>query len=152
MIWSIFTGAYPQRFLVVLVFSVIRHDPGNDENMLITLDARTVAEAYAAHVLDVYEHYRWQWKIQTPLRDKFADLKKKNPKAKAAELWEKTMAAVGESTIDRVWKNLELTGVWQDYYLQHKNLLAAETNFWSSFEAVGIATESSQLQRRSKRR
>jgi hypothetical protein len=82
-----------------LGFSVIRHDPGNDENMLIIRDARTVAEAYAGHVLDVYEHYRRRWKIQTPLPDKFAELKKKNPKAKAAEPWEKTMAAVGESTI-----------------------------------------------------
>jgi hypothetical protein len=76
----------------------------------------------------------------------------KNPKAKAAEPWEKTIAAVGESAIDRVWKNLEPTGAWQDCYVQHKNLLAAETNFWSSFEGVGIVTESSQLQRRSKRR
>jgi hypothetical protein len=145
--WSL-----PTKIPGCLGFSVIRHDPGNDENMLIIRDARTAAEAYAAHVLDVYEHYRRRWKIQTPLRDKFADLKKKNPKAKAAELWEKTMAAVGESTIDRVSKNLEPTGAWQDCYVQHKNLLAAETNFWSSFEGVGIVTELSQLQRRSKRR
>ena len=124
----------------------------NDENMLMIRSARTVAEAYAAHVLDVYEHYRWRWKIQTPLRDKFAELKKKDPKAKAAELWKKTMAAVGESTINKVWKNLEPTDAWQDYYVQHKHFLAAETNFWSSFEGVGIATGSSQPQRRGKAR
>ena len=105
---------------------------------VVYVDANgTVVEAYAAHV-----HHRWRWKIQTPLRDKFAELKKKNPKAKAAKIWKKNMAAVGESTINKVWKNLEPTDAWQDYYVQHKNFLAAETNFWSSFEGVGIATES----------
>src|SRR5262249_12828471 len=110
----------------------------NDENMLVIRGNRGVAQAYAAHVLDVYEHYRWRWKIQQPVRDKFAELKAKNPNAKAAELWKKTMAAVGESTIDKVWKNLEPTDHWQDYYVKNKDLLAAEVNFWSSFEGVGL--------------
>jgi phosphatidylserine/phosphatidylglycerophosphate/cardiolipin synthase-like enzyme len=124
----------------------------NDENMLIIRRNRGVAQAYAAHVLDVYEHYRWRWRIQQPLRDKFAELKKKNPKAKAADLWKKTMEAVGEKTIDEVWKSLTPNDTWQDYYVQHKNLLAAEVNFWSPFEGVGLSTSPSQPPRRRARR
>jgi phosphatidylserine/phosphatidylglycerophosphate/cardiolipin synthase-like enzyme len=112
----------------------------NDENLLIIRRNRGVAQAYAAHVLDVYEHYRWRWRIQQPLRDKLQQLKKRNPKAKAADLWAKTMAAVGEKSISDVWKNLEPTDQWQDYYVEHKDLLAAETNFWSSFEGIGLAS------------
>jgi phosphatidylserine/phosphatidylglycerophosphate/cardiolipin synthase-like enzyme len=112
----------------------------NDENLLIIRGNRSVAQAYAAHVLDVYEHYRWRWKIQQPLRDKVAELKKQHPKAKAAELWKEAMAAVGQKTIADVWKHLEPSDQWQDYYVQHKTLFAAETNFWSSFEGVSLAT------------
>jgi phosphatidylserine/phosphatidylglycerophosphate/cardiolipin synthase-like enzyme len=119
----------------------------NDENMLIIRGNRGIAQAYAAHVLDVYEHYRWRRKIQKPLRDKFAELKKKNPRAKATDLWRKTMEAVGEKTISEVWKNLEPTPDWQDYYVEHKQLFAAETNFWSSFEGVGLVTPARELQR-----
>jgi hypothetical protein len=59
----------------------------NDENMVIIQKNRAVAEAYAAHVLDVYEHYRWRWKLQQPIRDAFQKLKEANPKAKTADLW-----------------------------------------------------------------
>jgi phosphatidylserine/phosphatidylglycerophosphate/cardiolipin synthase-like enzyme len=123
----------------------------NDENMLIIRGNRGVAQAYAAHVLDVYEHYRWRWRIQEPLRDKLQQLKKKNPKAKAADLWSKAMAAVGEKTISDVWKNLDPTDKWQDYYVQHKDQLAAETNFWSSFEGVGLANGAASPRRRRRR-
>jgi hypothetical protein len=60
------------------------------------------------------------------------------------------MAAVGESTINKVWKKLEPNDAWQDCCVWYKNFLAAETNFWSSFEGIGIATESSQPPRRRK--
>lgn len=36
----------------------------NDENMVIVRHNRALAEAYATHVLDVYEHYRWRYMIQ----------------------------------------------------------------------------------------
>ncbi|HEX4591204.1 MAG TPA: phospholipase D-like domain-containing protein, partial [Gemmataceae bacterium] len=51
----------------------------NDENLLIIRNDRAVAEAYAAHVLDVYEHYRWRWRLQQPIRDEFQRLKDKHP-------------------------------------------------------------------------
>ena len=41
----------------------------NDENMLIIRHNRKLAEAYAAHVMDVYDHYRWRFTLQRQ-RDK----------------------------------------------------------------------------------
>lgn len=34
----------------------------NDENLLIIEGHRRLAEAYATHVIDIYDHYRWRWK------------------------------------------------------------------------------------------
>jgi phosphatidylserine/phosphatidylglycerophosphate/cardiolipin synthase-like enzyme len=34
----------------------------NDENLLIIEGHRRLAEAYATHVMDVYDHYRWRWR------------------------------------------------------------------------------------------
>jgi phosphatidylserine/phosphatidylglycerophosphate/cardiolipin synthase-like enzyme len=36
----------------------------NDENLLIVKGHRKLAEAYAVHVMDVYDHYRWRWLLQ----------------------------------------------------------------------------------------
>jgi phosphatidylserine/phosphatidylglycerophosphate/cardiolipin synthase-like enzyme len=36
----------------------------NDENLLIFSGKRKLAEAYAAHVLDVYDHYRFRYQVQ----------------------------------------------------------------------------------------
>jgi phosphatidylserine/phosphatidylglycerophosphate/cardiolipin synthase-like enzyme len=33
----------------------------NDENMVIVRGHRPLAEAYACHVLDIYDHYAWRW-------------------------------------------------------------------------------------------
>jgi phosphatidylserine/phosphatidylglycerophosphate/cardiolipin synthase-like enzyme len=37
----------------------------NDENMAIIHSHRAVAEAYAAHCLDVYDHYAWRYWLST---------------------------------------------------------------------------------------
>ena len=37
----------------------------NDENMAIIHEHRAVAEAYAAHCLDVYDHYAWRYWLST---------------------------------------------------------------------------------------
>ncbi len=37
----------------------------NDENLAIIRAHRALAEAYAAHVLDVYDHYEWRYWLQT---------------------------------------------------------------------------------------
>ena len=36
----------------------------NDENMLIVRGHRSLAEAYACHVLDLYDHYAWRWLLK----------------------------------------------------------------------------------------
>ena len=61
--------------------------------------------AYAAHVLDVYEHYRWRWRDSdaAPGQVRGAEEKKRSQRRRLPELWKKTMAAVGESTINKVW-------------------------------------------------
>jgi len=33
----------------------------NDENFVIVKGHRPLAEAYATHVMDIYDHYRWRW-------------------------------------------------------------------------------------------
>jgi phosphatidylserine/phosphatidylglycerophosphate/cardiolipin synthase-like enzyme len=37
----------------------------NDENLIIVRGQRALAEAYATHVLDIYDHFSWRWIIQT---------------------------------------------------------------------------------------
>ncbi len=41
----------------------------NDENLNIIKGHRAVAEAYAAHCLDVYDHYAWRYWLQTEKQD-----------------------------------------------------------------------------------
>ncbi len=36
----------------------------NDENLLIIRGNRALAEAYATHVMDIYDHYRWRYTLQ----------------------------------------------------------------------------------------
>lgn len=42
----------------------------NDENLLIIRGNRPLAESYAAHVMDVYRHYRWRYKVNTKGKEK----------------------------------------------------------------------------------
>ena len=38
-----------------------RASHNNDENFVIVTGHRPLAEAYACHVLDVYDHFAWRW-------------------------------------------------------------------------------------------
>jgi phosphatidylserine/phosphatidylglycerophosphate/cardiolipin synthase-like enzyme len=111
----------------------------NDENLLIVKGDRVVAEAYAAHILDVYQHYRWRWRLQEPLRKAFEQEKKKHPDAKPADLWRKVVEEVGPKTLAKAWQTLDTTDAWQDYYQENKDFLAAEVNFWSPFGGVAMS-------------
>jgi len=113
----------------------------NDENMLVIKGNRSVAAAYAAHILDVYEHYRWRWRLQEPVRDKFQALKERHPDADAGDLWRKANETVGAQTLKKAWQSLVPRDSWQDYYQKNKHRLAAETNFWSSSEGVGLSSD-----------
>jgi hypothetical protein len=104
--------------------------------MLIIGRNRPVAEAYAAHVLDVYDHYRWRWKIQEPIRKAFQKLKNKNPDARAAELWKQAVKKVGPAVIKKTWQHLRPDDGWQDFYEKNRKFLAAEINFWSAFSGI----------------
>src|SRR5205085_2192097 len=48
----------------------------NDENLLVIKGHRALAEAYAVHVMDVYDHYRWRWHRQEQGDQAFTGLKR----------------------------------------------------------------------------
>ena len=75
----------------------------NDENMLIIRGNRTIAEAYTAHVLDVYDHFRWRYRLQK---------------------------ASSSGHPDTAWQDLEETDGWQDKYFDPQRLSSADTLFW----------------------
>jgi phosphatidylserine/phosphatidylglycerophosphate/cardiolipin synthase-like enzyme len=86
----------------------------NDENLLILRGNRGIAEAYTAHVLDVYDHYRWRWRLQ-------------QSKGKDGE------------DLSAAWHELCPNDSWQDFYYEHKDFLAPEVLFWSPFEGEAQA-------------
>jgi phosphatidylserine/phosphatidylglycerophosphate/cardiolipin synthase-like enzyme len=72
-----------------------RASHNNDENMVVVRGHRALAEAYACHVLDVYDHYAWRWWLnQNPAQfgkpldptDAWQDRYIKNGQVTAAEL------------------------------------------------------------------
>ena len=42
----------------------LRASYNNDENMLIIRNNYAVAEAYAVHAMDIYDHYRWRNQVK----------------------------------------------------------------------------------------
>jgi hypothetical protein len=76
----------------------------NDENLLIIRGNREVAAAYAAHVLDVYDHFRWRYQLQK--------------------------AALGGHP-NIAWQDLDETDSWQDKYFDPRRLASADVLFWS---------------------
>jgi phosphatidylserine/phosphatidylglycerophosphate/cardiolipin synthase-like enzyme len=78
----------------------------NDENMLIVKGHRRLAEAYATHVMDIYDHYRWRWHAS----------KRRHRK--------------GESSHEAEdGSGLATTGEWQDDYFGSAEA-EAERTFW----------------------
>lgn len=70
----------------------------NDENLLITRGHRPLAEAYAVHVMDIYDHYRFRYIVQTQGTHAFSGLRRNdswqdkyfdanNPASKDADIW-----------------------------------------------------------------
>ncbi|HEY7326220.1 MAG TPA: phospholipase D-like domain-containing protein [Gemmataceae bacterium] len=100
----------------------------NDENMLIIRGNRGIAEAYTAHVLDVYDHYRWRWRLQEAKKQK-----------KHADL-------------SQAWHELKEDDSWQDFFYEHKDFLAPETLFWSPFEGASRTQDGSQTNTDNRRR
>ena len=51
----------------------------NDDNLVILSGNRKVAEAYAAHILDVVNHYNWRYKLVNDAKEaKVGKVKKKS--------------------------------------------------------------------------
>ena len=48
----------------------------NDDNLVVVKGHRKLAEAYAVHVMDVYEHYRWRYLLERFGPSSFAGLKR----------------------------------------------------------------------------
>jgi hypothetical protein len=71
----------------------------NDENMMIIKNDKAIAQAYAAHVLDVVNHFKWRYKLQSKIK-----------KAGAKTIKEK------EKVLKNEWNDLDETDGWMDYY------------------------------------
>jgi hypothetical protein len=81
----------------------------NDENMLIVKGHRALAEAYATHVMDIYDHYRWRWRVHQ---------------------WEKENAAAGGGAgKDSGSGGLATDDGWQAKYFADEKA-QAERSFW----------------------
>ncbi|MEW6103089.1 MAG: phospholipase D-like domain-containing protein [bacterium] len=68
----------------------------NDENLVIIRRNQQVAEAFATHVLDVVNHYKWRYKLQ--------------------KLYRK------EKNLDKAWQDLCDTNKWQNKYFNTRFL------------------------------
>jgi phosphatidylserine/phosphatidylglycerophosphate/cardiolipin synthase-like enzyme len=75
----------------------------NDENLLIIRGNRAVAEAYAAHVLDIYDHFRWRYRLQ--------------------------QAKLG-GHLETAWQDLDEGDGWQDKYFDGRMLASSDVAFW----------------------
>lgn len=79
----------------------------NDENLVIIKGERALAQAYATHVLDVYDHFSWRWNVQT----------------------------FGEKKADTLLKTDPVT--WQERYFDAQGRIkVAQLKFWLSALAI----------------
>ena len=99
----------------------------NDENLVMIRGNRAIAEAYATHVADVFEHYRWRWYNQ------------RNAQRKAAQDWVDKGAKVATAKDVRPvdffeidWTPDKLYPNWQDRYFDKGRLAMRDREFWSS--------------------
>jgi phosphatidylserine/phosphatidylglycerophosphate/cardiolipin synthase-like enzyme len=98
----------------------------NDENLVMIRGNRAIAEAYATHVADVFEHYRWRWYNQrNAQRNAAQDWVKKGAKASTAK--DVKVADFFEIDFDpnKLYPN------WQDRYFDKGRLAMREREFWS---------------------
>lgn len=85
----------------------------NDENMLIIRGNSSIAQAYATHVMDIYDHYRWRWY-----------------QGKAAP--NATVADLPAASAPPSWSGLfKESDAWQDKYFEKGHLSRLERLFWA---------------------
>lgn len=68
----------------------------NDENMILIKGNTLIAKAYATHILDVVNHFKWRYKLQEKVKGK-----------KGKEL---------EEALTESWHDLDETDKWMNYY------------------------------------
>ncbi len=78
----------------------------NDENMLIIKKDKAIAQAYATHVLDIVNHFKWRYKLQ----DKII-------KAGAKTLAQK------EAVLKKEWNDLTESDEWMNYYFDDSGFI-----------------------------
>lgn len=69
----------------------------NDENMLFIKGNKLVAQAYAAHVLDIVNHFKWRYRLQAAMKKGMTEEQKR-------------------AVLEKKWNDLDEVDKWQDYY------------------------------------
>jgi len=100
----------------------------NDENLVIVRGHRALAEAYATHIADVFEHYRWRW------------YNKRSAERAAAAAWVKAGSDAAAAD-DRKYDTANFFHAdiphddagdgWQDRYFDPTRLASLERQFWA---------------------
>lgn len=83
----------------------------NDENMLMIKGNTAIAQAYAAHILDVVNHFKWRYKLQNRVAGKKGEAFKK--------------------ALETAWNDLEEDDGWMDYYYDKNGDLTKEQLLFS---------------------
>ena len=106
-----------------------RASHNNDENMLILKGDRRIAQAYATHAFDIYNHYRWRYyqmqKAQRLARAAWeADgaVKERKKNFPPAKFFHQVVS----------WKHNEPNDSWQDRYFDPSTMASLERLFWVS--------------------
>jgi phosphatidylserine/phosphatidylglycerophosphate/cardiolipin synthase-like enzyme len=105
----------------------------NDENLLLVRGNPALAQAYAAHVADVFEHYRWRW------------YNKRAAERAAAKQWV-TDGRKAATALDRAYDAANFydaeiaagpaNGDWQARYFDPTRLASLERQFWVGGQAL----------------
>jgi phosphatidylserine/phosphatidylglycerophosphate/cardiolipin synthase-like enzyme len=96
----------------------------NDENMLIISGNRDLAIAYAVHVIDVYDHYRWRYKLA---QQRERETKRAKAAGKAPPKFQNL------TQLKPKWTGLfRDTDEWQTKYFQQNWENFTERLFWVS--------------------
>ena len=104
----------------------------NDENLLLVRGNQLLAQAYAAHVADVFEHYRWRW------------YNKRWAERAAAKQWVSD-GGKPATALDRTYDTAKFyhaeipagtaNGDWQARYFDSRSLASLERQFWVGGQA-----------------
>jgi hypothetical protein len=78
----------------------------NDENLLIIKGNAAIAKAYATHVLDVVNHFKWRYRLQNKVGKKTGEEAKK--------------------ALENSWNDLSETDNWMNYYYDQNGDLDRE--------------------------